>query len=346
MCGACLLLTAACGGGGSTQPTPAPAPKAAPAATPAASTGSSAKRTRVTLQLPWLVGSYDTGYIVAKEMGYYKQAGFDVTIPEGKGTPVTAELVGKGSVPFGVVDASATSVLISKGLPAKMVAVYIQKSSNAFIYDNRHPFSGPRDLIGRTVVGSATADTVLLLPAVLKQYHISKSQLHLNMVPPSDYAQVFVTNPSAVLVAQADSAGYGAMLADKPHGRYKPYADFGVNLYADGLVTNTAMLSQHPGEIKRFVAASSRGWAYTVKHPKQAVSMVLKLFPHAKRVLIAGGLQIDLKSLHTPATQGHPLGWTAASDWSKMTQLLHRYGGLTKLLPPSSYYTDSFIPAS
>jgi hypothetical protein len=59
--------------------------------------------------------------------------------------------------------------------------------------------------------------------------------------------------------------------------------------------------------------------------------------------MLREGLKISLEEqLHTPGTQGHPIGWTAEDDWKKMLAMLKTYSGITPK-DPAAYYTNQFI---
>jgi hypothetical protein len=54
-------------------------------------------------------------------------------------------------------------------------------------------------------------------------------------------------------------------------------------------------------------------------------------------------LKISLEEqLHTPATAGHPIGWTDEGDWIKMLEVLKKYSGITAKAS-SAYYTNRFV---
>lgn len=354
----------ACGGSAPAHPAAKAATTANAAAQPAASTAassaassagtssaassSSAPKTlkKVTLLLPWLVGGYDDGFILADAKGYYKAAGFDVTIEQGKGSKTTTQQVGNGIATFGLADAGTVATLVSKGEPVKVIGDYVQGSPMSFVYDKRYPFSSPKDLLGGRQVFSSAGDADLtIVPAVLAKFGMTKSQLHLTLIQPSSYASILARYPKAVVLAYADSDYLRIKVAD-PSAVYKRYADFGVNLYNIGMVTTNAELKQHPGEVRRFLAATTKGWEYTDQHPAEAVADDHAMFPNAKPSVELAGLKMAIQWQHTQATQGHTIGWMAQSDWKQTVDLLHKYAGLNKVLPIADYYTNAYLPGS
>ena len=69
------------------------------------------------LTLNFLAGGPQAGFMYAKKLGYYKDAGIDLTIEEGKGSATTAQQVATGQTDVGFADAPAAMQIRSKGAP-------------------------------------------------------------------------------------------------------------------------------------------------------------------------------------------------------------------------------------
>ena len=67
----------------------------------------------LTLTLNFLAGGPQAGFMYAKKLGLYKDAGIDLTIEEGKGSATTAQLVATGQAQVGFADAPAAMQLRS-----------------------------------------------------------------------------------------------------------------------------------------------------------------------------------------------------------------------------------------
>lgn len=339
------VLMAGCGSqGATTAPTAQGSNSAAGSTAAAASSSAAAKPLRkVDLRLDWLANGYDAPYVVAKDQGFYKAAGLDVTIGQGKGSTITAQTVGNGDDTFGVADASAVAVSITKGVPVQYLADYLQQSPLSIAYHRGTTLTSPLDLKGKTVISSAGDADLTLLPAVLAKYGMTKSELNLQLVQVSAEVPAFLQNKKAVLLAFAVGTYLSAWSQD-PNAQDRTYSSFGINPLSIGLITSTAEIKNHPGVVRAFVAASTKGWEYTIAHPTQAVDETAAAFPDAKKALLAKGLQLTLGMLHTPASQGKVVGWMAPSDWKTTVDLLHQYAGMPAPKPIADYYTDQFLP--
>jgi NitT/TauT family transport system substrate-binding protein len=79
------------------------------------------------------------------KLGYFKQAGINLTLDDGKGSETTAQTTANGSDDFGTVDGGAWLTVASKGLPAKAVMSVYGGSPNAIIVPADSNIRNPKD---------------------------------------------------------------------------------------------------------------------------------------------------------------------------------------------------------
>lgn len=347
---ACLtgLTLCACGGAATPQ---APAAQTAPQ-TPAAP-GTATKPVtspprslqKVTLRLDWLASGEHAGAILAQTSGLYKKAGFDARIGQGKGSALTIQTVGSGADTFGMADAATTAQLISKGAPVKVLATFVQQSPHAFLHLPGVTINSPKDLIGKTIVTSSGTADYVLLPAVLATAGVKLSQLKVDFLSPSAYPGVLKQHPGDIVLGFDDDT-LQEIQKVVPQTTFTSFDKFGIDPLNESLIASTKLIRQHPNEVRRFVAATVAGYQAALKNPTAAVDAIMQLFPQSNRGIERREVTQILTMLHTPASQGKPLGWAAKSDWQSTIDLLVRYGGLKHPGPLSAYYTNSFLPSS
>src|ERR1700740_2927041 len=83
---------------------------------PGATSAAAQSLQKATLRLDWTALGYHAPFYLGVAKGYYRDAGIDLAVQEGKGSPTTATLVGNGSVDFGFADSTTVTLLISQGL--------------------------------------------------------------------------------------------------------------------------------------------------------------------------------------------------------------------------------------
>ena len=302
---------------------------------------------KVTLRLDWTLVGYHLPFVWALDKGYYADEGLDVKILEGRGSGNTAQLIGAKTNTFGEVDASRAALARGQGAPIKVVASFLQRSQGVVVSFASSGINKPKDLIGKTVATSAGSSSTVLFHAMLKASGIPESKIHI--VDVSSTAKV-----ASLLQHRVDAIT--GLLSDECVGvREKSpgakvncmmVANFGIHALGVGIIANDATIKDNPGLVRRFVAASVKGWYEAMKHPAEAAKIGKKYFPLASAKLLQAKFKSIAPLIHTKNSMGHPLGWMSEEDWRSTITMLTSYMGLHSTAPVTDYYTNEFIPKS
>lgn len=320
----------------------------APAGSPQASSRSAAAPSGLkplTLQLGYIVSGYTTPFILAKEKGYYAQAGLNVNIVQGRGLAAVIGQVEKNDQTVGETGVESLPLAINKGAPIKAVAVYVHKTPMSFIYHSSMTLTTPTDLAGHTIYSFSGDIDNEILPVVLAKAGMTVKQVKLRLVQPSTYPALFAKDPRAVVIGFAND-DYENIKSVSPGARDKLYSDFGVQLQDVGIIASDSMIQNAPDVIRAFLAASAKGWAAAVADPQAAAAAAVKEFPQANAGRLVAEFKATLPLLWTPATQGHPYGWMAEADWKQQVSVLQSAHLIQAAKSLSDYYTNEFVPQS
>jgi NitT/TauT family transport system substrate-binding protein len=235
---------------------------------------------KVTLQLKWVTQAQFAGYYVAKDKGYYKAEGLDVTIKPG-GPDIAPEQVLAGGGADVVVDwMPAALAAREKGEPMVNIAQPFKKSGmeltcradtgiktpqdlkgrtlGVWFYGNEYPFLNWMSKLGFKTDGSPGGVKVLkqgfnVDPLIQKQADCISTMTY------NEYWQVIDAGykPSQLVVFK--------------------YEDEGVATLEDGLYVLEPKLKDPAfvDKMARFVRASMKGWEEARKNPAEAVKIVL-----------------------------------------------------------------------
>jgi NitT/TauT family transport system substrate-binding protein len=299
---------------------------------------------KIVVRTDFKFNGYVSPLALAIDKGFYKDAGLDVSIEQGQGSSTTVQTVATGVDNFGLAD-SATAVLgiSAQNVPVKIIAVYNQTGTMGLIYHPDSDFNGDlKSLKDKVVISSAGSADAKLLEPTLASADMKLDDVKLQLVDINARVPLFLQTPGSFLTGFA-TGDLLRVRARLPGAKYIPYAQYGLVAYGTGLIVNTDTIAKSPALVKKFAAASQKGWEAAAKDPEAAVAASLKLYPDLSTDLLREGLKISLEEqLHTPATVGHPIGWTAEDDWRKMLDVLKKYSGLTPK-DPAAYYTNQFI---
>ncbi|MFM9882125.1 MAG: ABC transporter substrate-binding protein [Burkholderiales bacterium] len=300
--------------------------------------------TKVTLRTDFRVAGYHAPFALAIERGYYKEQGLDVEIAQGQGSSVTIQTIASGGDLFGIADASTTVIAISaRGIPVKVVAAYAQSDTQGFAYHPTPGWDGDLNKLRQKVLISSTGSSELsIIPGVLASTNMTMDDMQVQLVDVSARVPLFLQTPGAFLGGYA-TGDVLRIKAKLPTVGFVPFSKFGITAYGASLIVTLNTIQKNPELVRKFVSASGRGWSEALKDPEPAVQSLTKLFPDVDAHFMREGLKVVLSSqLHTPATKGNPIGWTAESDWKSMLDTLEKYSKV-KPRPLPNYYTNEFI---
>jgi NitT/TauT family transport system substrate-binding protein len=232
------------------------------------------------IQLKWVTQAQFAGYYVAKDKGYYKEVGLDVSIKPGGPDIGPAQVMAGGGADV-IVDWMPSALASrEKGVPLVNVSQTFQKSGLELTCTKASGVKAPSDIAGRKIGvwffgneypfltwmaklkiptdGSAKGVTILkqgfnVDPLIQKQADCISTMTY------NEYWQVIDAGfkPSDLVVFK--------------------YSDQGVSTLEDGLYANGDKLSDaaYRDKLARFVAASNKGWDYAIKHQDDAAKIVL-----------------------------------------------------------------------
>lgn len=310
---------------------------------PAAS-AQSAKRD-VTLRLDWLYQGPNSGFMVAKDKGYYDEAGLNVDIGPGRGSGSTAQIVASKAAMFGFADGYVVGNSIAKEMSITMVASIYRRNPTAVVVLKDSDIKTLKDLEGRSIGISTGATQFQQWPAVVKGCNLDGAKITVTNIDPAGSVPALVTGKVQAIAGYAQGYVPGVEVRAKKEARVFWYADCGVNAVSNGIIVHRDMLKQDPELIRSFVKASIKGFLYAREHPDEAVAITRKFSEAVVPEIARRELEMSWATWVTPNTAGRPLGWMSDKDWQSTVDVLKQYGGVSAPLEASALFTNEFVPA-
>jgi len=301
----------------------------------------SAADTAVTFQLNWMAGGPNAGFAAALAEGYYKEAGLDVTLVQGNGSGNTAQLVANGRAQLAYADAVAVMQLIAKGAPMKIVSTIYQSNPNAVMSLKKAGIKSVKDLTGKKVGVPSGSSQTTMLPLFLDANNLKASDINMIDMPPSSMVPALLQGQVDAVLGSIDAYQIQAEAQGAELDVYR-FADHGVPTVSTSIFASDEFLKTHPDVVKKFIAASLRGWSFALDHPDQAVKDLKKVFPEVNDKLATQ----ELAAITPLFCSGGAKYIGKAEDalWTNSQKLLAE----VKLLPagqdPKSYYSSDYLP--
>jgi len=292
---------------------------------------------KVSVRMNWYWGGIHTPFFLAKDRGYYSDNGIDITIEEGKGSGTTVKLVGNKSNDFGLADAGTTIIAVTKGVPVKCVFT-LNKSDLAVVFLEKTNIKTAKDIEGKKVAVTAGDSLHQMFPAVVKANNLDEKKIKLLFMDPA-------AKPVAVMEGRVDALLGG--VTDQPvimRNKGFPttaitFSDLGVPTVGLSISTHSDTIKNNPDLVKRFVAATAKGWADAVKDPNAAVDALLKYHKRDRKILIQS-LEVITQNLLYSKTD---IGPGDIKHWQSTLDILNKYRGLKTDKPIDYFVTNEFF---
>jgi NitT/TauT family transport system substrate-binding protein len=234
----------------------------------------------VTIQLKWVAQAQFAGYFVARDKGFYKEAGLDVTIKPGGPDVAPPQVIAGGGADV-VVDWMPSALASrEKGVPLVNISQTFKRSGLELTCRADTGIKKPTDLKGKTVGVWYGGNEYPFLSWMSKLgYKTDGSAGGVKVIK-----QGFNVDP--ILQKQSDCVStmtyneYWQVI----DGGFKPsqlvvfkYEDEGVATLEDGLWVLEKNLKDPAfvAKMAKFVKASMKGWEYAKAHPDEAVKIIL-----------------------------------------------------------------------
>lgn len=301
---------------------------------------------RVRFALNWLVSGKNAGYFVARDKGFYKEVGLDVTISRGNGSGDTIKRIAAGESDFGLADtASIIGAIGNDNSPVKMVGMVFSKSSVAVVYNANVGINTPKDLVGRKLARSASGASPAMFPGFLKANGIDRNSLEEVVVGASSFIPLLLARSVDAVVDQSSYLGrYNSVGASKGMSfKAFRFVDYGLDLYGDAIFVSRTTLEQRPDTIRRFMAATLRGNLYAFENPKEAIEILRRNNPEIEAEVGLNEL-LDTKEIAlTAEVKANGYGYIGRERMERTISIVKEYIGLKRPVAAEDVYTLDFI---
>ncbi len=297
----------------------------------------------VSLRLNWYMGGVHAPFFLGKERGFYRDAGLDLTINEGRGSANTAQVVAAGTDTFGLADSSSVMRLVSKDAGIRTVMSLLNTSSFGVISLAETGIRTPKDLEGKKLAITAGDALTQLFPAFAGFNKLDTSKITLVQIDPAGKVVALLEKRvDAILGGLDDQYFLVKQKGFNPAGM--GFAKNGINTVGLTILAQDATIAGKPDLVRRFVAATQKSWAAAKADPDAAIAALMKAKQGLDSDSQKNQLVADLPNLASTATEGKPIGWGALSDWEATEALLKQYGNLETDKPASAFFTNDFLP--
>jgi NitT/TauT family transport system substrate-binding protein len=282
---------------------------------------------------------------VAKQKGYFADAGIDIDIQKGAAANANLEALKSGKAQFAALDFTGAELQagLGKFTDWRAVAAIHQQTLVSIMTTNDTGITRPTDLKGKKVATATGSVSQLLFPAYAKLAGLDPKTVTMTGVPTTALnglmASRHVDALSAFLLSQK-----ALETVSKKQVVVMPYSQYLSDLFGNAIITTPETIATKRDLVQRFVGAAMKGLQYTVDNPTEAATIMHQAQPTALIPAAVG--EITAEKPYVAPANGAPIGHFDQARVERGIAVLQGAGLMPAGLTPDKVVDFSFIGAS
>jgi len=278
----------------------------------------------VTLQLKWKYQFQFAGYIVAKEKGFYKDIGLNVSLKEYENTINIVDEVISNNAQYRIT-APTSMIDITKGKKLVYLATIFQSTPLVLLTNKNSGIQSIKDFKNKKMMSTGDNNTDLSLVAMMFSQGVSMKDMQIQrpsfkprdiLDGKTDLMASYITNEPFVL---KELGGEPVIFSPK---------DYGFDFYGDMIIVNQTYLNENLEEVKKFKSVTLKAWEYAFNNIDEVVDIIYNKYNTQKKSKEA--LRYEAKELAKLAYyQTHEIGKIEALKLEKIYDI-YKLLGLVK----------------
>jgi len=288
----------------------------------------------------------DSYAYVAKERGFFREAGFDVEIKPGAGSGDNIKQIVAGQAQFTPID--LTGGLLAAGGQGRVtgftvVAAIQQRTMAAIMSLDGYGVGKPADLEGKTVADLPGSVVRNLFPTYAKLAKVNPARVKfVNGTPQTLFGTL----------AQHKVDAIGQFVVGKPtiesiaKGRTAvllPYSDYLPDLYGNALITSGQYAKDKPERVRKFAAALLKGLDAAIDRPDEAAALLKQHVPTTDPRSAAAELTLMRPYVRSG---GVPVGSLDKQRVARGIAILQNSGQIQAGLTPEQVVSFDLVPGA
>lgn len=294
----------------------------------------------ITFVLDWTPNTNHTGLYVAQNLGYFEEAGLNVTIVQPPEDGATA-MVASGQAQFGIdfQDYLAPVFTSEDKMPVEAVAAILQHNTSGIISLKEDGITSPAGLEGKNYATWNLPVEQAILKTVVEADGGNFD--NVNLIPK------YVTDVPSALQQDIDAVwiyyawdGISTKVAGLDTNMFyfrdiTPEFDY----YSPVIIANTDYLEQEGDTARAFLDAVRKGYEYAIENPEEAAKILCEEVPELNPEMVEES-QIWLSEQYKAEVE--QWGYIDQTRWDAFYAWLYE-NGLSEEIPAGYGFTNDYL---
>ncbi|MDF1515431.1 MAG: ABC transporter substrate-binding protein, partial [Anaerolineae bacterium] len=292
----------------------------------------------ITLPMGYVANVQFSPLYVAKERGYFTDAGFDVTFDYRWETD-GIQLVAAGKTPFSIASGDQVIQARSKGLPVIAIASWYGEFPVAIISQPDIPLNSPSDLENLSIgIPETFGASYIGLRALLESGRLTENDINLQVIGYSQLAMLTSEKVDAVVVYANNEPV--VLSAENVDYNILHVADH-ASIVSAVLISSDNYIEENPEATAAFVSAFLKGVAEAADDLETAFEISKS---YVEGLAENESVQFDVLQASANIWQTSHLGIFSSQSWDAAQSIMLQAGLIEQTVDIETLYTNEFIP--
>jgi putative hydroxymethylpyrimidine transport system substrate-binding protein len=303
-----------------------------------------AERQAFTLTLDFYPNPDHAGIYMAEKLGYFEEAGLDVTIQTPSDPAAPMKLVAAGRSDLAISYEPEVALAREQGLDVVAVGALVNQPLTSMIWLKKSGVKGIGDLKGKTIATAGIPYQDKFLETILARVNLTPDDAKVVNVGFGLLPAVTGGSADAMLGGFRNVEGVDLRLRGLAP-TVTPVDQLGVPTYDElVMVARRQSLEEDPDKFRLFLAALERGTEAAVEQPGAAAAAITEANPDLEPKLTAAEVKATLPLLGArvadqPYGYMDPQEWAAFAGWMRDNELIE------SLPQPSELLDNGYLPS-
>jgi putative hydroxymethylpyrimidine transport system substrate-binding protein len=312
---------------------------------------SDGERESVSLTLDFYPNPDHAGIYMAQKLGYFEEAGLDVSITAPAETAAPIKQAATGESDLAITYEPEVALAREGGLDVVAIAAIVDRPLTSMIWLRKSGVKSVAGLKGKTVATAGIPYQDAFLKTILARASLTPSDVKTVNVGFGLLPALVGGSAAAMLGGYSNVEGVD--LRERGKGPViTPVDRLGVPTYDElVLVTSRKKLEAEPEKLRLFIAALERGTRAAIERPNEATEAVLEANDALDPKLTKAEVEATLPLLTQPAPPGgssgsegsNPYGYMDPDEWSRFLAWMRDNELISKRLRPADVLNNDYL---
>ena len=296
---------------------------------------------KITVMLDWFPNTNHTGLYVAKDKGFFREQGLEVEIVQPGEGSTADQLVAAGKADFGVSYQESVTQARAADIPLVSIAAVIQHNTSAFASLKEAGITSPKDFAGKRYGGWGSPVEEAVLKAVMEKAGADPTKVQNITLGATDFFNSIGRDADFAWIYYGWDGVEAARRGMDLNLIMLKDLDPALDYYTPVLVTNEQHLKAQPELVKKFLAAVSQGYQFSIDNPTEAAAILIKQAPEINAELAKASQTWVSKKYQDDAPRW---GEQREEVWSRYANWMFERNLIPKNIDAQKAFTNEFLP--